>query len=637
MKDTWKLEGGVFYHNHHGIWHALSASDVYTLVFGGDFPANSMLSNTNVSFKDLFPEIRFSKFSVAPELRLCMHQGTMCIETYFQKSHKEYPANLPVKGAVDYGFAGNTWCYYSGDFNQLAAILEASGISKNEISFKEYISILNLKDQYPGASITDNIGAQIKDHFSSDLLSTPCELKATLYPYQEVGFKWLRYIAGSECGCVLGDEMGLGKTLQVIALMVDRNAKKQAPSLVVAPLSLLENWRRELAKFAPGLSAVIHHGASRTGRYTDLLKYDVVITSYGATISDLSLFEMITWDLLVLDEAQNIKNPSATRTLSIKQIPHTASIAVTGTPFENHMTDLWSILDFSIPGCLGDLGEFKTKYPDDISGAEKIEPLLTALMLRRKVDEVAQDLPEKVIIPQPLAMEAFEAQQYENTRQEILNSFDSKAATLAALTKLRMYCTHPFLLSGVDSPKDPTKVSTKYARFCELVEEIVERNEKVIVFTSYTEMFTIIQNDIPFRFNIPVDFINGSTPAEQRQEKVDQFTALTGAAMLVLNPRAAGAGLNITAANHVIHYNLEWNPALEDQATARAFRRGQDKTVFVYRLFFTNTVEEIVNQKILDKRDMTEVAVVGSEGTEDTRNLIMQALGMSPLKESDLQ
>ena len=636
MNDVWKLQDGIFMFYHLGKWNRLTAQEIYTLVFGGSFPANSIYANVQVDLRALFPDVRFSKFSVTPELRLSLKDDKIYAESFFEKAGKQYRAPLPIAGAVDYGFAENTWCYFSGDFDQLATILAQAGITNEEISFREYVSIINCREQFEGASITDLVSGHLQNQLSNEPVHAPTDLKATLYPYQETGFKWLRYITRSECGCVLGDEMGLGKTLQVIALMVDRAPLKQTPYLVVAPLSLLENWRRELARFAPNLQSIVHHGAARTGRYSDLLKYDVVITSYGATISDLSLFEMIEWDLLVLDEAQNIKNPSATRTISIKQIPHKASIAVTGTPFENHLSDLWSILDFSMPGCLGDLSEFKSKYPDDTSGAEKVEPILSALMIRRKVEEVAQDLPDKIVIPQPLAMDGPEAQRYEDTRQDILNSFDTKSATLAALTKLRMYCCHPFLLTGVDTPKDPTKVSTKYARFCELVEEIVDQNEKVIVFTTYTDMFTIIQNDIPYRFNIPVDFINGSTPAEQRQEKVDLFSNRSGAAMLVLNPRAAGAGLNITAANHVIHYNLEWNPALEDQATARAFRRGQDKTVFVYRLYFADTVEEIVNQKISNKRNMSEIAVVGSDGTEDVQSLIMQALGMTPIREGDL-
>ena len=176
--------------------------------------------------------------------------------------------------------------------------------------------------------------------------------------------------------------MGLGKTMQVITLFLDRQGKAKTPALVVAPVSLLENWRRELQRFAPGLSVLVHHGAKRTGRYSSLITYDVVITAYGTISNDLSMFEMVEWDLLVLDEAQNIKTPTATRTISVKQMRRRAGIAVTGTPFENHITDLWSILDFAMPGCLGAKTEFEKMYPDDVTGAEKIEPFLTALMIR---------------------------------------------------------------------------------------------------------------------------------------------------------------------------------------------------------------------------------------------------------------
>ena len=229
-------------------------------------------------------------------------------------------------------------------------------------------------------------------------------------------------------------------------------------------------------------------------------------------------------------------------------------------------------------------------------------------------------------------MSDIEAMRYEDARQSILDSFDARSATLAILTKLRMYCTHPFIVDSGNVGADPLQASTKYTRLCELLEEIIAANEKVIVFTSYTDMFTILENDIPSRFGIPVASINGATPVEERQHIIDSFSNIDGAAMLVLNPRAAGVGLNITAANHVIHYNLEWNPALEDQATARSYRRGQEKTVFIYRLYYIDTVEEFVNDKIFHKREMSEVAVVGSSGEENSKQLILQAIEKSPLK-----
>ena len=631
----WKLENNIFYYLNNDSWSQVKAEDIYWAAFGGEKNNQSNLPEEIADIRTAFPDIKFSKFSVSPELKIEVDEKRILIKAFFTKAQTVYEIPLPTNDGVDYGFADKTWCYYSGDYYRIADVLEKADISTEEINFYKYVNLLNALVSYPGIAVHDYVnGVWGRDQSEgTDIDFQPEGLQATLYPYQSIGFRWLKYVTDDECGCVLGDEMGLGKTLQVISLFVERKSKKTAPQLVVAPLSLLENWKREINRFAPELDVLIHHGTGRTGRYKDLLPYDVVITSYGATISDLSLFEMIDWDLLVLDEAQNIKNPNAMRTASVKQIPHRAAIAVTGTPFENHLTDIWSILDFAIPGCLGSLSSFQSEYADDVYGAEKIEPILTALMIRRKVADVAKDLPEKIVISQPLRMDAAEALRYEDTRQEILRTFDGKTATLAALTKLRMFCTHPGLVDENILSSDPTKTSLKYNRFCEIVEEIFEREEKVIVFTSYTDMFELMKEDIEYRFPAKVDCINGSTPAAKRQEIVDWFTNFDGAAMLVLNPKAAGAGLNITAANHVIHYNLEWNPALEDQATARAFRRGQDKTVFVYRLFYLDTVEEIVNDKINNKRIMSETAVVGSEGTEDTHALIINALGMSPLKE----
>lgn len=373
----------------------------------------------------------------------------------------------------------------------------------------------------------------------------------------------------------------------------------------------------------------MHHGPKRTGLYTDLEMYDVVIISYNTACSDQSLLKMIKWDLLVVDEAQNIKNPGAIRTKSIKSIPRNTAIAVTGTPFENHISDLWSLLDFIASGAFGKLPEFEREYPDDIGGARLLEPILTPLMIRRKVSEVAKDLPERIDVPQVLQMSSEEITAYENEREKILKSFNGENATLPMLQKLRMYCTHPDLLSdGIVA--DPITESSKYERLCELMEEIISLREKAILFTSYNKMFEILQRDLPKRFGIKVMAINGSTPVENRQIIIDKFSEIEGSALLVLNPRAAGAGLNITAANRVIHYNLEWNPALEDQASARAYRRGQTKTVFVYRLFYRDTVEEIINERIDKKREMFGAAVVGTDGSQENSEDIIRALMISP-------
>lgn len=457
----------------------------------------------------------------------------------------------------------------------------------------------------------------------------PATLNAKLYPYQQHGYQWMRFIANEQCGCILGDEMGLGKTLQVITLLTDRKAKGYGPALVIAPVSLLENWRREFAKFTEGMNVFIHHGSHRTGLYTDLLQYDVVVISYNTAVTDLSLLKMISWDALVLDEAQNIKNPSAQRTKAVKELQRTTAIAVTGTPLENHLTDIWSIMDFILPGYLGKLSNFSRDFSDDIDGATSLEPLVTPFMIRRRVGEVAQDLPERIDIPQILTLSEKEADCYEAVRTQILEEYDGKKATLPMLQKLRMFCTHPALLdSGL--PLEPQKISVKYERLCEILDEIIQLGEKAILFTSYNRMFDLLEQDIPKRFGIRVLAINGSTPPEERQLIIDKFSGIAGSALLVLNPRAAGAGLNITAASRVIHYNLEWNPALEDQASARAYRRGQNKTVFVYRLYYENTVEEVINERIEKKREMFSAAVIGVDGEHENSEDIMRALMISP-------
>lgn len=628
---SWSIENGSFtFFSETGDCFIPSAEEIYGAIFSQEATRDEL--NT---LKESFPEIRFSRIAAVPEMRMEWINEKIKLSVIIKRRGLSVEVKLPSKGGRNYVICNNTWIYFSPEIELIDSIVQNVGISDlQSVSFSSYIKILEYLRAEDNTSITinDSVSDSIQHNTVLFTDAPPFNLNAKLYPYQVTGYKWLKYITDESCGCILGDEMGLGKTLQVIALLLQRKNAGMGPSLVVAPVSLLENWKREIAKFAPDLNILVHHGLNRTGRYLFLQSFDVVVTAYSTISSDLSMLSMVYWDLLVLDEAQNIKNPSATRTVCVKELPRRAGIAVTGTPFENHILDLWSLLDFAIPGCVGEKGAFAKLYSDDIYGAEKIEPTLSALMIRRKVADVAKDLPEKVIIPQPLAMNDVEAMRYEDARQAILDSFDARSATLALLTKLRMYCTHPFVVESGNIGADPLQVSTKYTRLCELLEEIIDAKEKVIVFTSYSDMFTIFENDIPRRFGIPISSINGTTPVEERQLIIDSFSSIDGAAMLVLNPRAAGVGLNITAANHVIHYNLEWNPALEDQATARSFRRGQEKTVFIYRLFYIDTVEEFVNDKIFHKREMSEAAVVGSSGEENSKQLILQAIEKSPLK-----
>ncbi len=459
----------------------------------------------------------------------------------------------------------------------------------------------------------------------------PKGVDASLYPYQLLGWRWLKFLLLEASGGLLADEMGLGKTLQIIAVLSDAGGGSLRPSLIIAPGSLLENWRREISKFAPGLKVLKHHGPFRTGRPAELSGYDVIVTSYDVVVGDNSLLNMIRWKVVVLDEAQFIRNPSAQRTKAVKHLQRDAGLAVTGTPIENRLLDVWSIMDFVFPGYLGDAKSFEKQFLNNADGAVQLEPLISPLMLRRRVAEVAQDLPPRIDIPQLLELDESEAAVYEAERQRIYAEYSS-AATLVALTSLRRFCAHPSLMGGDLDTADPMTYS-KFRRLDEIVEEIFERGEKVLVFTSFAVMADIIAQHVVKRFGAFAGVIDGRRPIDERQPMIDRFGSMKGGAALVLNPKAGGTGLNIVAANHVIHYNPEWNPALEDQASARAHRRGQELPVTVHRLLIADTVEDVVNNRLARKRTLSNAAIVGIEGKDEDYGDIVAALSRSPSKQ----
>lgn len=457
----------------------------------------------------------------------------------------------------------------------------------------------------------------------------PRNIEATLYSYQDDGWRWLKFMASQQMGGILADEMGLGKTLQIISLLSDAGQGLPAalPALIVAPGSLLENWKREIAKFAPALRVLKHHGARRTGRPAELRAYDVIVTSYDTVVRDAGMFGMIEWPVVVLDEAQHIRNPNAIRTQAAKALRRKTGIAVTGTPLENRLTDLWSLMDFSIPGYLGTQDDFASRFEDSVEAAVRLEELISPVILRRRVRDVAADLPERIDIPQAIELSSSEAEAYERERAAIFAEH-GKAATLVALTRLRMFCAHPQLLESSAFPQEFSKLE----RLREILEEIFASSEKVIIFTSYTAMADAIVDLVHGTWGIFTGCLDGRLGIDDRQPLIDRFSDVSGPAVLVLNPKAGGAGLNITAANHVIHYNLEWNPALEDQASARAHRRGQTRPVTVHRLYCAGTVEEIVNERTFRKRELSQNAIVGIRGQDDDYEDILRALQRSPMQ-----
>jgi SNF2 family DNA or RNA helicase len=576
------------------------------------------------------PELRFSRFP--PDMRIAVTRPSQ--NGFFRPTCKTC---VSIQGQIvdvdvrrdhnDQFISNGIWyCLPHETVAEVVRALDTAGIRVlGKITLRQYLHILNSSRDYLlllAAPSDEEPQTAAEDDFH--LIS----VDATLYPYQVDGVRWLSSIAKEGLGCILGDEMGLGKTLQVIAILQHQTLLLRRPCLVIASATLMENWRRELQRFAPAVRVYVHRGSARTGFPNVLSSHDVVLTTYETVVRDESLLRMIPWNVVVVDEAQAIKSPDAQRTHAIKGLPRHASIAVTGTPVENSLRDLWSLMDFAIPGYLGPLEAFEARYKDDPNCAKALEPIITPLLLRRRVLNVAGDLPARIDIPQPIDLSPDAAARYESLRHEIIAQY-GKSASLVALSRLRMFCAHPVLV--FPELYNLMEHSTKYVRLTEILEEIVSLDEKALVFTSYTDMADRMMQDIQRRWSIPCTVLDGRTPIEERQPYIDRFTALSGSGVLVLNPRAAGAGLNITAATHVIHYNLEWNPAVEDQASARAHRRGQTRPVTVHRLYHANTVEEVIDQRMGFKRAMAAAAVAGTSGDDDEGAAIVRALGATPM------
>lgn len=423
-------------------------------------------------------------------------------------------------------------------------------------------------------------------------LPYPKGLRAELYPYQRVGSAYLRALSAVDIGCLVADEMGLGKTLQVISLLVDRRGPD--PCLVVAPASLLVNWERELTTFAPDLKAHAHSGRWRAGVASRFEGYDVVLASYETVATDVALLQDVNWDVVIVDEAQAIKNPDTQRSKAIKGLPRRIGVAVTGTPVENRLMDLWSIAEFVVPQLLGSRESFQQITDDMDDAAALVGRIMSPVTLRRRVRDVAQDLPPLVQIPVALTFTAREASAYQ--------ALAALGHGLDVITRQRLYCAHADEQMTIEAFRDSTKVQ----QLLEQLEEVSLRREKALIFASFQLTLDRLAGELARRLSLTVEVIDGRTSPIQRQDLIDRFCEADGAAFLALNPRAAGVGLNIAAANHVFHFNPEWNPALTDQATARAYRRKQTRTVFVHHFYYQNSIEQRAVVAADDKRMLLE-------------------------------
>jgi uncharacterized Zn finger protein len=491
-----------------------------------------------------------------------------------------------------------------------------------------------LSGEYFGAkvAVTDEVKKLIDELTSFNEIELPKGINAKLRPYQERGFSWIYRNAKIGFGSVLADDMGLGKTLQIITTVQkfkEEGLLKKEKILVVSPTGLITNWEAEIQKFAPSLKTEIYHGANRNLEKTD--DYDILLTSYGIARSDANKLKKKKWHSLVIDEAQNIKNRNTAQTKAIKSIKSGNFIALSGTPVENRLSELWSIMDYSNRGFLGSAKEFAETYGNPIEQlndrevANKLKQVTAPFLMRRlKSDKsIISDLPEKIEIDSYASLSKEQAGLYEKTLEKAMDEIEGikqvnqkslfvrQGLVLQMIMALKQICNHPaqFLKNG---DMDAT-LSGKTDLLFDKLDTIYDSNEKVLIFTQFTEMAKLLKHFIIERYNEEPLFYHGGSSIKQRKDMVERFQTNHADKVFLLSLKAAGTGLNLTAASHVIHYDLWWNPAVENQATDRAYRIGQKNNVMVHRFITKNTFEEKINEMIQRKKALAEMTVATGE------------------------
>lgn len=462
-------------------------------------------------------------------------------------------------------------------------------------------------------------------------LGAPKSLKATLRPYQERGLNWLVTMGSLGLGACLADDMGLGKTMQLLAFLLrrlDEAPKDARPALLVAPTSVVGNWEREIERFAPSLRIVRHYGAPRA-RSTKDIPHEVgtlVVTTYGLLRRDAELLGSVDWSVVALDEAQNIKNASSATARAARGLRTNQRFALTGTPVENRLAELWSILEFANPGMLGPLETFRREFAMPIErygnddAATRLRRIVSPFILRRlKSDKaIIQDLPPKNEMKVICTLTREQATLYKAVVDEELRRIESsdgierRGRVLALLMFTKQICNHPAQYLGESGPLP--KRSGKLARATEMLEEAIAAGDKALVFTQFREMGDKLVEHLSASLGCEVIFLHGGTPKKARDEMVRRFQEEPhGPRIFILSVKAGGTGLNLTAASHVFHFDRWWNPAVEDQATDRAYRIGQQRTVQVHKLVCAGTVEEKIDRLLEQKRDLASKIVGAGE------------------------
>ena len=500
------------------------------------------------------------------------------------------------------------------------------GLDIREIQTEGWIGELLRRLQEPG---------EIKE------LSLPEGMLGEMRPYQRRGYSWLSFVTGFGLGACLADDMGLGKSLQLLALLASRKGVGK-PTLLLCPTSVIGNWERETMKFFPALKLMVHHGAARA-KIADFatlaVQHDLVVTSYSLVHRDAATLATVDWDGAVLDEAQNIKNFETKQARAARQIASGYRVALTGTPVENHVGDLYSLMEFLNPGLLGGPRDFQARFFKPIQNqhnakaVQQLRGLTSPFILRRlKTDKtIISDLPEKMEMKTYCKLTREQAKLYEDVVSGCFGDLANRTAMerrgliLATISRLKQVCNHPAQI--LKERDELAGRSGKLSRLTEMLEEVLEAGEKALIFSQFAEMGDIISLHCQKVFGPKVSFLHGGTPRLERERMIADFEKPEGASLFVLSLKAGGTGLNLVAANHVFHYDRWWNPAVENQATDRAFRIGQNKSVQVHKFICMGTLEERIDQMVEEKRELAERVVEAGEvwltelSNQELRNL----------------
>jgi len=489
--------------------------------------------------------------------------------------------------------------------------------------------------------LSDIIGKlQSVDSFNE--IPCPPSFNGILRPYQQEGLTWIGNMTKFNFGLCLADDMGLGKTIQVIAFLLYLKEKYQdntGSALIICPTSVLYNWHRELNKFAPSLKVILHHGPNRikdASGIAEFLKPQIFLTTYGTIRNDIDILETIEFSGIIIDESQNMKNYTAKQTKAINKLKSQYRICLSGTPIENRLLELWSLFNFLNPGLLGTRAEFQRNYIlpierfQDQEAIDKLKLIIAPFIMRRiKADKsIISDLPEKNEIKLYIELSELQKKLYQELVNDTLKEIENissdqrkkRGVVLGLLVKLKQICNHPYqyLKSSIEND---TKIeefisqAQKIERLLEMIDEVIANGEKVLIFTQFTQMGDLLKKLLEQKYSFKILYFHGGVPEKKRRVIVDEFQseALESPPILILSLKAGGTGLNLTQGTTVVHYDRFWNPAVEDQATDRAYRIGQKEIVNVYKFITVGTIEEKIDQLLEEKRDLAD-AIISSTG-----------------------